>query len=47
MTTFNEQFNELVKSDSIRKTTTEKPDRQQREYTGNGRVSKKLRFLSG
>ena len=37
----------ISESDSIRKTTTEKQDRQRREYTGNGRVSKKLRFLSG
>ena len=34
-------------SDSIRKTTTEQLDRWRQEYTSNGRVSKKPRFLSG
>ena len=32
-------------SDSVRETTDQRPDRWQQEYTGGGRVSKKLRFL--
>ena len=38
---------QISESDTVRKTATERPDRQRREYTGNGRVSKKPRFLSG
>ena len=33
-------------SDTARETTDKRPNRQQRELTGSGRVSKKPRFLS-
>ena len=33
-------------SDFVRETADQQPDRQQREHTGGGRVSKKQRFLS-
>ena len=33
-------------SDTARETTDKRPDRQQRELTGSGRVSKKSIFLS-
>ena len=37
----------ISESDTVRKTATERPDRRRRKYTGNGRFSKKPRFLSG
>ena len=36
----------ISESDSTRTTSTERSDKRRREYTGNGRVSKKPRFLS-
>ena len=38
---------QISKSDTCRETAPRGPNRQRREHTSNGRVSKKPRFLSG
>ena len=44
MTTFNQEFQELVNATLLDQ--TKKRDDRRREYTGHERVSKKPRFLS-
>ena len=46
MTTFNQEFQELVNATLLDKNQTRKRDDRRREYKGHERVSKKPRFLS-